>query len=154
MREWELCGRASGFRLLPAVLRRSRWSYWCNYHHRGYYRAGDGYLPVVRPSICNWQRLTPKWLIGARLEKSLGRVLSVYEENKEVDLETLELKMGEAILSETPDINKYISFIQVISVSAACRSIGNRDGMIETFQAITLFGTGDPKTMAGVYRPL
>ncbi len=83
-------------------------------------------------------------------DNPLGRVLSVYEENKEVDLETLELKMGEAILSETPDINKYISFIQVISVVAPLAGLlGTVIGMIETFQAITLFGTGDPKTMAG-----
>ena len=27
--------------------------------------------------------------------------------------------------------------------------LGTVIGMIETFQAITLFGTGDPKTMAG-----
>ena len=58
--------------------------------------------------------------------------------------------MGEAILSETPDINKYISFIQVISVVAPLAGLlGTVIGMIETFQAITLFGTGDPKTMAG-----
>ena len=47
-------------------------------------------------------------------DNPLGRVLGVYEENKDVDLETLELKMGEAILTETPDINKYISFIYVL----------------------------------------
>ena len=83
-------------------------------------------------------------------DNPLGRVLGVYEENKDVDLETLELKMGEAILSETPDINKYISFIQVISVVAPLAGLlGTVIGMIETFQAITLFGTGDPKTMAG-----
>ena len=34
-------------------------------------------------------------------DNPLGRVLSVYEENKDVDVETLELKMGEAILENT-----------------------------------------------------
>ena len=83
-------------------------------------------------------------------DNPLGRVLSVYEENKEVDVETLELKLGEAILGETPNLTKYISFIQVISVVAPLAGLlGTVIGMIETFQAITLFGTGDPKTMAG-----
>jgi biopolymer transport protein ExbB len=40
--------------------------------------------------------------------------------------------------------------IQVISVVAPLAGLlGTVIGMIETFQAITLFGTGDPKTMAG-----
>ena len=86
----------------------------------------------------------------ARDDNPLGRVLKVYEENKDVDVETLELKMGEAILGETPELTKRISFIQVISVVAPLAGLlGTVIGMIETFQAITLFGTGDPKTMAG-----
>ena len=85
----------------------------------------------------------------ARGDNPLGRVLKVYEENKEVDVETLELKLGEAILSETPALTKYINIIQVISVVAPLTGLlGTVIGMIETFQAITLFGTGDPKTMA------
>jgi biopolymer transport protein ExbB len=87
---------------------------------------------------------------AANRDNPLGRVLSVYEENKDVDVETLELKMGEAILGETPELTKRISFIQVISVVAPLAGLlGTVIGMIETFQAITLFGTGDPKTMAG-----
>lgn len=85
----------------------------------------------------------------ARDDNPLGRVLKVYDENKEVDVETLELKLGEAILSETPSLTKYINIIQVISVVAPLTGLlGTVIGMIETFQAITLFGTGDPKTMA------
>ena len=85
----------------------------------------------------------------ARQDNPLGRVLKVYDENKEVDVETLELKLGEAILSETPALTKYINIIQVISVVAPLTGLlGTVIGMIETFQAITLFGTGDPKTMA------
>lgn len=80
----------------------------------------------------------------------LGRVLKVYEENKDVDVETLELKLGEAILGETPKITSNITLMQVISVVAPLLGLlGTVIGMILTFQAITLFGTGDPKTMAG-----
>ena len=80
----------------------------------------------------------------------LGRVLNVYHENRGMDVETLELKLGEAILGETPKITRNITLIQVISVVAPLLGLlGTVIGMILTFQAITLFGTGDPKTMAG-----
>ncbi len=80
----------------------------------------------------------------------LGRVLKVYQDNKDVDVETLELKLGEAVLNETPQITSNITLMQVISVVAPLLGLlGTVIGMILTFQAITLFGTGDPKTMAG-----
>jgi biopolymer transport protein ExbB len=80
----------------------------------------------------------------------LGRVLKVYHDNRDVDVETLELKLGEAILGETPKITSNITLMQVISVVAPLLGLlGTVIGMILTFQAITLFGTGDPKTMAG-----
>lgn len=82
-------------------------------------------------------------------DNPLGRVLKVYDENKDVDVETLELKLGEAILGETPRLTRNITLIQVISVVAPLTGLlGTVIGMIETFQAITLFGAGDPKTMA------
>ncbi|MGD8831233.1 MAG: MotA/TolQ/ExbB proton channel family protein, partial [Pseudomonadales bacterium] len=83
-------------------------------------------------------------------DNPLGRVLKVYDDNKDVDVETLELKLGEAMLGETPKITRNITLIQVISVVAPLLGLlGTVIGMITTFQAITLFGAGDPKTMAG-----
>jgi len=83
-------------------------------------------------------------------DNALGRVLQVYQSNRQVDTETLELKLGEAILRETPALQRGILFIKVISVVAPLLGLlGTVTGMINTFQAITLFGTGDPKTMAG-----
>jgi len=80
----------------------------------------------------------------------LGRVLAVYQKNKSVDTETLELKLGEAILKETPDIVKMINLLKIIAVVAPLMGLlGTVTGMIQTFQAITLFGAGDPKLMAG-----
>jgi biopolymer transport protein ExbB len=81
---------------------------------------------------------------------SLGRVLMTYEKNKHVDVETLELRMGEAVLKETPRIEAWVTVLKIIAVVAPLMGLlGTVTGMIQTFQVITLFGTGDPKLMAG-----
>ena len=80
----------------------------------------------------------------------LGRILKVYHDNPKTDVETLELKLSEAILKETPKINRLLMFLKIIAVVAPLLGLlGTVTGMIITFQAITLFGTGDPKIMAG-----
>jgi len=81
---------------------------------------------------------------------ALGRVLAVAESNKSAETETLELKLSEAIFKETPSLNRALLFIKIISVVAPLMGLlGTVTGMIQTFQAITLYGTGDPKLMAG-----
>ena len=83
-------------------------------------------------------------------DNALGRVLSVYNENKNDDIETLELKLDEAILKETPQLEKWQSWLKIIAAVAPLMGLlGTVTGMIATFQSITLFGTGDPKLMAG-----
>ncbi len=83
-------------------------------------------------------------------DNALGRVLRVCDANKSADTETLELKMSEAIFKETPALNRALLFIKIISVVAPLMGLlGTVTGMIQTFQAITLYGTGDPKLMAG-----
>ena len=82
-------------------------------------------------------------------DNPLGRVIKIYDDNRDVDTETLELKLGEGILTETPALTRNIAIIQVISIVAPLMGLlGTVIGMIETFQSITLFGAGDPKTMA------
>jgi len=87
---------------------------------------------------------------AADISNPLGRVLKVGKENFEKDIDTLELKLAEAIMAERPAIDQGIGFIKIISVIAPLAGLlGTVTGMIVTFQMITLYGTGDPKLMAG-----
>ncbi|MGQ4276940.1 MotA/TolQ/ExbB proton channel family protein [Pseudidiomarina sp. E22-M8] len=86
----------------------------------------------------------------AQQDNPLGRVMAVKDKYPQADTETLELKLSEAILREVPSITRNLTFIKIISVVAPLLGLlGTVTGMINTFQAITLFGTGDPKLMAG-----
>lgn len=123
----------------------------------GYIIIGLGIIAV----LVAIERLISLTLIGAKVRSQqknpdkpgnnpLGRILAVYHDNRQTDVETLELKLGEAILKETPKLNRMLMFLKIIAVVAPLMGLlGTVTGMIITFQQITLFGTGDPKLMAG-----
>jgi biopolymer transport protein ExbB len=110
--------------------------------------------------LCLWKAFS-LYTTGGRMSRQmksetadkknpLGRVLAVYTDNPNTDIETLELKLDEAILRETAPIETGLSFIKVLYVVAPLLGLlGTVVGMIATFQMITLFGTGDPRMMAG-----
>jgi len=107
------------------------------------------------------ERLISLMIIGSKVSRQLksdkissnnplGRVMLVKEQNPGLDTETLELKLSESILRELPKLSSKLTLIKIISVVAPLIGLlGTVTGMITTFQAITLFGTGDPKLMAG-----
>ncbi len=83
-------------------------------------------------------------------DNALGRVMSVHADQGEVDVDTLELKLDEAILRETSPLETGLPIIKVLYVIAPLLGLlGTVIGMIVTFQQITMFGTGDPRMMAG-----
>jgi biopolymer transport protein ExbB len=83
-------------------------------------------------------------------DNPLGRVMQVKDQHPEADTEALELHLTEAILGEVPKLGRYLTLVKMISVVAPLGGLlGTVTGMIVTFQQITLFGTGDPKIMAG-----
>ncbi|OQK16447.1 flagellar motor protein MotA [Methyloprofundus sedimenti] len=80
----------------------------------------------------------------------LSRIRQVAEDNPRVDSETLGLKLDQAILKERPMIRRFLPTIAIFAaISPLLGLLGTVSGMIETFQSITLFGTGDPKLMSG-----
>ena len=100
--------------------------------------------------LFNLDKNVKKEASGSKLGNNpLSRIFEVAEKNKGSDVETLELKLAEQILVERSSIDTGIWLVRLISVVAPLLGLfGTITGMINTFQAITLFGTGDPKTMA------
>ena len=91
-----------------------------------------------------------KHISEPKTNNPLGRVLKIAQDSADADIETIELKLGEAILRETPKFNAMLPLLKIISVVAPLLGLlGTVTGMIVTFQAITLYGAGDPKLMAG-----
>lgn len=100
-------------------------------------------------------------LVGRRIRKQLksdnpdpknplGRVMAVYFENTGLSSETLELKMDESILKDSSSLQRGLSTLKILAAIAPLLGLlGTVTGLIETFQSITLFGTGDPGLMAG-----
>ncbi|MCV2883640.1 MotA/TolQ/ExbB proton channel family protein [Aestuariibacter sp. AA17] len=102
-------------------------------------------LTVTRAKV-NRQLKTPEF----KDNNPLGRVMQVRDRYAKADTEALELHLTEAILGELPKLGRNLTIIKIISVVAPLMGLlGTVTGMINTFQAITLFGTGDPQLMAG-----
>lgn len=86
----------------------------------------------------------------ANNDNALGRILAIYQSNKTQSTKLLELKLEEAVLREVPRLERGSSVLKVLAAIAPMMGLlGTVTGMIGTFQSITLFGTGDPKLMAG-----
>ena len=81
----------------------------------------------------------------------LGRVLLRFEGmDKHQTSEALEARLDEAVLAELPKLERSQPMVKLLAAIAPLLGLlGTVTGMIVTFQAITVFGTGDPQLMAG-----
>lgn len=81
---------------------------------------------------------------------TLGKLNTIYSKYKGDNPEELEAQLEDVLARAAPALEKNLSIIKLLAAVAPLLGLlGTVIGMIETFQAITLFGTGDPKLMAG-----
>jgi len=91
-----------------------------------------------------------KDLSQIRENNPLGKILKTYEQSANNTLSDLEYKIDETFYKQIPPLLSGFSMIKLFAATAPLLGLlGTVTGMILTFQSITLFGTNDPKLMAG-----
>ena len=71
-------------------------------------------------------------------------------ENLDRPKEVLESSIQEAILKQLPRLERFLPTLSVLAAIAPLLGLlGTVTGMINTFQVITIFGSGEPRLMAG-----
>lgn len=85
-----------------------------------------------------------------RLDNPLGRVLAKLDQETSCDEEALYLTVEEALTGERIKLESALAFLKLVAAIAPMLGLlGTVTGMIDTFQAIALHGSGDPKLMSG-----
>ena len=124
----------------------------------GYLILGLGAFGLLvgfwRLSFLAWQsqrvRRQRRNLDNPRDDNALGRVmLAATTSSADTDAGLLERRLDEAVLAELPALERGRGLIKLLAaVSPMLGLMGTVTGMIATFQAISLFGAGDPRLMA------
>jgi len=110
-------------------------------------------LALMRGLVLSIVGLKVRRQIGSKTPSSknpLGRIMEIHTKNPDLDLETLEHRLDEAILRESAKLERFLWAVKIVSVVAPLMGLlGTVTGMIRTFTSIVMYGTGDPKVMAG-----
>ena len=94
-----------------------------------------------------WNRCVE--LCNREKQKPMFRVLLSGIKAGSVSKEELEEVLQESILNEIPKLERFLSTIIILAeISPLLGLLGTVTGIINTFHAITLYGTGDPRMMS------
>ncbi len=83
-------------------------------------------------------------------KNALGRLKHIASGITGSNIDAVAMRLDEQLAEESSLLNRGLPTVAVLAaVSPLLGLLGTVTGMIETFQSITLFGTGDPKLMSG-----
>ncbi len=83
-------------------------------------------------------------------DKSVPKVIHTALDYRQMSREDMENALQEAILNEVPRLERFLSTLGMLAAIAPLMGLlGTVTGMINTFHAITYYGTGDPRMMSG-----
>ena len=109
-----------------------------------------GILNIIRLFLAKMAINGQKRKAQASKSNALGRVMMAYDGAKNKDADTVELKLDEAILRESPKFEFGLNLLKLMAgIAPLLGLLGTVTGMIQTFQAMMIYGTGDPQLMAG-----
>ena len=109
-----------------------------------------GIFNIIRLFLAKMAINGQKRKAQASKSNALGRVMMAYEGAQNKDADTVELKLDEAILRESPKFEFGLNILKLLAgVAPLLGLLGTVTGMIQTFQAMMIYGTGDPQLMAG-----
>jgi len=112
--------------------------------------ATFGLLNIVRLFLISSAVRSQKKKAQPSKSNPLGRIMMAYDGVKDKDEEIIELKLDEAILRESPKLEVGLNLLKLgAAIAPLLGLLGTVTGMIETFQAMMIYGAGDPQLMAG-----
>jgi biopolymer transport protein ExbB len=95
-----------------------------------------------------WQKC--REVCAANKRSPLCRVIGKGLNHVGESRQAVENALQEGLLSQLPRLERFLPTLNVLAAIAPLLGLlGTVTGMISTFQAITVFGTGEPKVMAG-----
>ncbi|MEA1922899.1 MAG: MotA/TolQ/ExbB proton channel family protein [Pseudomonadota bacterium] len=110
----------------------------------------DRALDSINNLALNGEWVECDQLVDAHRGEPVYNVLRAGLRARGEERETQESILQEAILKELPRLERYLPTLNILGAIAPLLGLlGTVAGMIETFHAITLFGTGDPRVMSG-----
>ncbi len=110
----------------------------------------DKFMKRLAPLVTENRWDECRTLLESTKNRLIPKVLLTAIDFRNQDRVDMENVLQEAILNEIPRIERFISTLGMLAaISPLLGLLGTVTGMINTFHAITSYGTGDPRMMSG-----